>query len=512
MTRFAYLKWSTVVLLRVMADVIVVTASLMVAFLLRFLLAVWTLSVGDPVEFMQRYAHYLVLWGPLLTVILVGIFAITGIYTKKRFYTRRHKVLALAQAISVSYGLLLLGAYFFAYPDHLTFPRSVFLVSYALTMVGCIGMRGIKEYVEHHFTIQSNKPASKRRIRKVLVIGGAGYIGSVLVRDLLDSQYEVRVLDQLLFSDESIRDLNDHPGFELIRGDFRHVDMVVKAVKGVDAVIHLGAIVGDPACAVDEEITVQTNYAATALVAEVCKGSGVSRMLFASTCSVYGTTEHLVDEKSELNPVSLYATTKIDSEKILLTARDDYFHPTVLRLGTAYGWSHRPRFDLVVNLLTAKAYFDKKIVIYNGEQWRPFVHIKDISRAFVVMLDAPLSVVSGEIFNVGSYEMTLSLADVGETIRQIVSSVDMVAETNSDVRNYRVSFDKIHTVLGFTSQVSLLDGIREICEALNVGRVTDYADPVYHNHKFFTENGDALRMQPGPRPLAGQVDQPANAI
>jgi len=508
MTRFTNLRWSAV-LLRVMADVFVVMASLIVAFLFRFFLAFWTLSVEDPAEFMQHYSDDLVMWSPLLALILVGIFAITGIYTKKRFYTRRFKVFALAQGISISYAVFLLVAYFVAYPDYLAVPRSVFLLSYALTMVGCIGMRGIKEYVENHFTIQSNKLPSERKIKKVLVIGGGGYIGSVLVRDLLEAQYQVRVLDLLFFGDESIRELNGHPGFELIRGDFRHVDMVVKAVKGVDAVIHLGAIVGDPACAVDEEITLQTNYAATALVAEVCKGSGVSRMLFASTCSVYGATEHLVDEKSELNPVSLYATTKIDSEKILMAAGNDDFHPTVLRLGTAYGWSHRPRFDLVVNLLTAKAYFDKKIVIYNGEQWRPFVHIKDISRAFIMMLDAPISMVSGESFNVGSYGMTHSLADVGETIRQIVSSVDVVPETNSDLRNYRVSFDKIHTVLGFTSQVSLLDGVEEIHQALKDGRVTDYADPVYHNHKFVAEYGEAIRMQLGPRLLAGQVYDPA---
>ena len=267
---------------------------------------------------------------------------------------------------------------------------------------------------------------------------------------------------------------------------------MIHAVRGMDAVIHLGAIVGDPACALDEETTLQTNYAATALVADVCKGQGVSRFVFASTCSVYGASDSIVDETSELDPVSLYAATKIDSERILLASRSDRFHPTILRLGTAFGWSFRPRFDLVVNLLTAKAYFEKKVVIYNEEQWRPFVHVNDIARAFHKMLDAPLAQVSGEIFNVGSEDMNLRLGDVGRAIHAIASGVNVVKEANADRRNYRVSFEKIHERLGFECETPLDDGMREIHRHLALGRVLDYTSVLYHNHKSVEQNGNGV--------------------
>ena len=305
----------------------------------------------------------------------------------------------------------------------------------------------------------------------------------MLVRRLLNAGYEVRVLDQLLFGDGAISELYTHPRFELLPGDFRHVDAVIHAVKGMDAVIHLGAIVGDPACAVDEETTLQTNYAATALVTDVCKGYGVSRLVFASTCSVYGANDAIVNEKSELNPVSLYAATKIDSEKILLAARSETFHPTILRLGTAFGWSHRPRFDLVVNLLTARAVLEGTVVIFNQEQWRPFVHVNDIARAFCLMLDVALGDVSGEIFNVGSEELNHHLGDVGRTIRRLVPDVAVVHETNDDVRNYRVSFDKIRDRFGFRCETTLETGIREIQQQLPIANIRDYSEPRYHNHK-----------------------------
>jgi nucleoside-diphosphate-sugar epimerase len=259
----------------------------------------------------------------------------------------------------------------------------------------------------------------------------------------------------------------------------------------MNAVIHLGAIVGDPACAYDEENARQTNHLALSALASACRGARVSRLLFASTCSVYGASPSLVDETSPLDPISLYARTKQDAEKLLLAYHDDSFHPTVMRVGTAFGWSHRPRFDLVVNLLTARALFDRSIVIYNGSQWRPFVHVKDVARACCALLQAPLAKVSGQTFNVGSSDMNHQLGEIGDILRCTAPAVKITHEFNPDRRNYRVSFDKIERSLGFRCGVSLQEGICEMQTALEQGLVDDYRLPIYHNHRFMAASGKA---------------------
>ncbi len=318
---------------------------------------------------------------------------------------------------------------------------------------------------------------------RVLVAGGAGYIGSVLVRDLLADGYEVRVLDSLIYGEESLQDLGSHPRFALLRGDFRRVEDVVRAIRGVDAVIHLGGIVGDTACALDEDETLQTNVGATRLLAQVCRALEIGRFLFASTCSVYGTAGGAVDERSALRPLSLYAAAKADAERLLLAARSQCFHPVILRLGTAFGWSFRPRFDLVVNLLAAKAAMEKRIVIYNREQWRPFIHVSDISRAFRAVLAAPVRQVSGEIFNVGSNPMNVTLGEVAQRIAAVSPGLRIDYVNSPDARSYRPSFAKIRQALGFECAISLESGIREIQSALGRGLIASYEDPRYNNAK-----------------------------
>ena len=345
-------------------------------------------------------------------------------------------------------------------------------------------------------TVFSNRP-----VENILVIGGAGYIGSVLVRQLLARGYRVRVLDRLMFGREPILDLSLLPGFELLPGDFRNIHILQKATQQMDAIIHLGAIVGDPACALDERAALETNYEGTARITQIAKDLGISRVVFASTCSVYGTSNHTVEETAIPRPVSLYAATKADSEKILLASASDSLHPTVLRIGTAFGWSHRPRFDLAVNLLTAKAQIEGKIVVYNSNQWRPFVHVRDIGSAFCRVLEAPLWKVSGQIFNLGSNETNHQLIDVARTIGRLFPEVSIVYESNSDRRDYRVSFDKIRGVLGFECRTSLRQGIQEVSLALRGGAVGDYTEAIYHNHR-----GVALKPDAGPAVWAAQSD------
>lgn len=471
---------------RVIADAIAGFTAFVAASGIRCLIKLAQPHTDPSSNIVQEFIGYIGDFAPLVTVTLVATLAAFGLYTRSRFYPLREKAIRLLQAVSLAYVAMICIVYLLQQPGDVL-PRGLFVIAYLLTLGITISARAAKDGFEKRFTVESNQSAAQKTIRKVLVVGGAGYIGSILVRDLIEDGYKVRVLDSLLYGDEAIRDLEGHPSFELMTGDFRNITPVVRAVKGVDAVIHLGAIVGDPACAVNEDETIETNLAATRLLTDVCRASNVSRLLFASTCSVYGAAEETVDEHSWLNPVSLYAASKIDSEKVLLSAKGRDFHPVILRLATAYGWSFRPRFDLVVNLLTAKAAVDKKIVIYNGEQWRPFVHVIDISRAFRACLAAPLDVVSGEIFNVGSDKMNYTLQQLAEQMQSLEPGLEVEYVNNNDARNYRVSFAKIKSRVGFDCRVTLEEGIREIQTELRAGKVANYRDSRYSNVQLVKE-------------------------
>ncbi len=320
-----------------------------------------------------------------------------------------------------------------------------------------------------------------KRVERVLVLGGAGYLGSTLVPMLLRRGYKVRVLDRLLFGADSLAEVQDNSNFELMVGDVRDIQMVVGAVKHCDAVIDLAAIVGDPACAVNKRLSLEVNRAATRMLIDISKGYGVSRLVFASTCSVYGASDYLVDELTTPAPVSTYADTKVASEQLLLEAASPDFHPVILRLGTLFGLSPRRRFDLVVNLLSARAAALGKITIYNGEQWRPFLHVYDAARAFVTALEAASEDVSGEIFNVGDYHLNLRLSEVSRKIAEIAPSVEVEYAENGDKRNYRASFDKIHTRLGFRCERTVEFGIREIYQAVSSRQITDFTASQFNN-------------------------------
>jgi nucleoside-diphosphate-sugar epimerase len=304
-------------------------------------------------------------------------------------------------------------------------------------------------------------------------------------------------LDSLFFGDTSLRDLLSDPSFELLREDFRHVESLVKSMRGIDAVVHLAGLVGDQACAINGDLTNEINYAATRMLIEVCKGAGVNRLLLASTCSVYGASEFLMDELSKPNPISLYAQTKLGSERVILQGRTSALHPTVLRLATVFGLSPRPRFDLVVNLLTARAAQDGKIMIFNSDQWRPFIHVNDVARAFMCVLQAPQGLVSGEVFNVGSYKLNYSLGEVAEKIREQLPDVVIEQKENPDKRNYRVSFDKIHSRLGFVCVTGLEEGIAEIRKTIQNGLVKDFRDRAYSNYEHLLgASGELLISEP----------------
>lgn len=312
--------------------------------------------------------------------------------------------------------------------------------------------------------MRARSPAAPRRI---LVTGGAGYLGSVLVAQLLARGFRVRVLDCLLFGDQSLSDVRPHANCELIRGDVRDIESVVRAMTGCDTAVHLAGIVGDQACDANRSLAIEVNGAATRMLADVAPRCGIRRFLFASSCSVYGSNRAVVTESSRVRPLSLYAQTKVDSEKILLAARTRRFSPTILRLGTLFGISPRMRFDLVVNLLTERAISAGRITIRNGWQWRPFVHVRDAAAAFVACIESPAERVSGEVFNVGSRPLNAQIRQLGEIVARVVPGTAITdLYDRIDRRTYRASCGKIERALGFVCGETLEAGVREISAAL----------------------------------------------
>ena len=479
---------------RIVADVVMVNLALLAAFALRFL-SFFIFGVGQEGATLQTYSDlfwrflraYLSLsW--LLTLICLIVFYLSGFYTHGRAYRSRYKALIIAQAVSLSYLLFGFLTYFF---QNLTpFPRSVLILSWLLALVLVGGLRVWATLWRTTVWAEAKifGPPEKSTVRNVLVIGGAGYIGSVLVRKLLDRGYDVTILEALLYEDESIRDLYGQPGFELVHDDLRNIEAVVRALQYADAVVHLGALVGDPACALDEKLTLEINLAATRMIAEAARGFGVGHFIFASTCSVYGASDQVLDERSALSPISLYARSKIRSERVLLALDDDRFAPVILRFGTVYGLSPRPRFDLVINLLAAQATCEKSITIFGGDQWRPFIHVDDAAQAILKCLEAPLHAVKSQVFNVGSDDQNYQIAQLGDLIKELIPDVQVIHKGDDvDRRNYRVSFAKIRKHLGFTPRRTMAEGIMEIKAAIEDGRITDYRDTRYSNYKTLSE-------------------------
>ena len=232
------------------------------------------------------------------------------------------------------------------------------------------------------------------------------------------------------------------------------------------------------------EFTRHANIIATRMAKEVARSLGIHRFIFASSCSVYGASDREMREGDELNPVSLYAETKIDSEReLLFSVRDDFF-VTILRFATIFGHSRRPRFDLVANLFAAQAMMNGTITVIGPDQWRPFIHVRDVARAIVMTLEARPELVQNQIFNVGDDRLNMTIGQLGELVRRTVGVFrDVQVHAlggNDDRRNYRVSFEKIRSQLGFTAAITIEDGLREVVE--ECGRqYGDFSDPVYSN-------------------------------
>lgn len=313
---------------------------------------------------------------------------------------------------------------------------------------------------------------------KVLVTGGAGYIGSVLVRKLLDAGHTVRVIDSLKFGGEALYDVMMHPQFEFIKGDIRNAEDVAKALQGMEAVAHLAAIVGDPACKKFSDEARDTNWNGSVALFEAAEKAGVQRFVFASTCSNYGKmadADSFVTETSALKPVSLYAELKVQFENYLLNDRKDAkMCSTALRFSTVYGFSPRIRFDLTVNEFTRNAAIHGEQEIWGAQFWRPYCHVDDLARSVVLVLESDESKVRANVFNVGSTEENYNKGMIIEEVCKVVPNTRVhYVESAEDPRDYRVNFDKIKNELGYTITKTVPNGVREIYTLLKTGIVID---------------------------------------
>jgi nucleoside-diphosphate-sugar epimerase len=321
---------------------------------------------------------------------------------------------------------------------------------------------------------------------KVIITGGAGYLGSVLTALLLAEGHQVRVLDSLAHGGESLLGAWCHPGFEFVRGDIRDRATVTDAVSGRDAVVHLAAIVGDPACARNPDMARAVNLDASLQLIEESKQAGVARFVFASTCSNYGRmkdADRYVDEESELSPVSLYAETKVAVELALLKSRDNNgWSPTPLRFATIYGVSPRMRFDLTVNEFTMEMLTRKHLKVFGEQFWRPYVHVRDAARGIAMVLQSPTAKVAGRVFNVGATDQNFQKQQLVQLIQPYAPDavVEYVPKAE-DPRDYRVSFSRIAGELGFETSRSVPQGIAEVARLVSERIIGEFDHRRYRN-------------------------------
>lgn len=321
-------------------------------------------------------------------------------------------------------------------------------------------------------------------IKKVLVTGGAGYVGSALVPKLIDAGYRVNVLDLYLYGDDVFGDHHSHPNLREVRGDLRNRSVIEDAVKECDAVIHLACISNDPSFELNPELGKSINLDAFRPLVEISRGSGVQRFIYASSSSVYGVKDESdVHEEMTLEPLTDYSKFKAECEEILAEYQSDEFTTATIRPATVCGYAPRQRLDVVVNILTNLAYHKREITVFGGEQLRPNIHIADMVQAYLVLLEAPAERIAGKIYNAG-YE-NQSVKDIAEAVRSVVGDdVKLITSPTDDNRSYHISSKKFADELGFVAQHSIREAAQDLVNAFERNMLPDsLSDERYFNIK-----------------------------
>lgn len=334
---------------------------------------------------------------------------------------------------------------------------------------------------------------------KILLVGGAGYVGSVLVEELLERGYAVKILDRLYYGDDGLRETRDR--VELVIGDMRVPSPDL--LRDVDTVVNLGGLSNDPTAEFNPKANYEMNTLATKSLAEMCRATGVRRYLLASSCSIYdrGVGEDdkdiIQDEESPVAPRAAYSSSKREAEKILLSMVDGDFCPVILRKGTIYGFSHRMRYDLVVNTYVKFALSQGHLNLhYGGEMWRPLVDVRDVARAYILAIQAEEEKVKGQIFNVSHRNFRIS--ELALRVREALNQVGVHPEIRVDygykgVRSYRVSTKKIERVLGFRPEVDIEESVINMVEKIRRYGYADFENPKYYNIRWMQLLEEAQR-------------------
>jgi nucleoside-diphosphate-sugar epimerase len=324
--------------------------------------------------------------------------------------------------------------------------------------------------------------------KTIMVTGGAGYVGSILVRRLIQKGYRVVCVDCLRYGGGSLLSVWGDPCFTLEKvdiTDFRQVEAIFHR-HTFQSIVHLAAIVGDPACRLEPELARKTNLEASLHLLDLATKYHVAKFVFASTCSNYGRmndTDSFVDERSPLAPVSLYAELKVEFEDWLLnkSPRNGTFQPTVLRFSTVFGMSPRMRFDLTVNEFTKELALGRELKVFGEQFWRPYCHVEDFSRAILAVLGCD-DRVSHNVFNVGDTAQNYTKKMiVEEALKQIPNGSVQYVHKDEDPRNYRVNFDKIKNELGFSISKTVPEGIKDILSCIRMGVISNPDDQIYFN-------------------------------
>ena len=316
---------------------------------------------------------------------------------------------------------------------------------------------------------------------KILVTGGAGYVGAILTPYLLNKGHKVTVIDLMIYGADV---LNTNPNLRIIRGDIRNQDLLKKELPGHDAVIHLACISNDPSFELNPRLGKSINLDAFLPLVELSKKNNIKRFIYASSSSVYGIkNEKEVHEDMSLEPLTDYSKFKVECEVMLKKFESENFTPIIIRPATVCGYSPRQRLDVVVNILTNLAYHKRSITVFGGKQLRPNIHIKDMVKAYDILINAEKSKVSGEIFNAGYENQTV--LDLASTVKEVIGSdVKLEEVPTDDNRSYHISSKKIKKVLGFESQYTIKDSVNDLKDAFKKGLLPNsLTDDKYFNIK-----------------------------